>query len=81
MGLGGDNLLVSNSRGSIILLNFIRKDKITNAINNCCQVKPLFQIFLNPALRTEYARVGLTGTRVVIEIKSLVITPVWKSTQ
>ena len=42
-GSGGCNPLYSNRRGSIILYNFIRKEKISNAINNCYQVNPLFQ--------------------------------------
>ena len=36
--------------GSITLYNFIRKEKISNAINNCYQVNFLFQKFLDPAL-------------------------------
>ena len=47
---GGVNPLFFNGRDSTILYNFIRKEKISNAINNCYQVKPLFQKFLDPAL-------------------------------
>ena len=49
-GLGGFNPLFSNRRDSIISYNFIRKEKISNAINNCYQVNPLFQKFLDPTL-------------------------------
>ena len=41
----------SNRHGSIISYNFIRKEKISNAINNCYQVNPLFQKFLDPGLQ------------------------------
>ena len=49
-GLGGCNLLFSNRRGSIISYNFIRKEKISTAINICYQVNSLFQKFLYSAL-------------------------------
>ena len=42
-GSGGCNPLFSNRRGSIILYNFIRKEKISNAINNSYQVNPSFK--------------------------------------
>ena len=49
-GSGGWNSIFSNRRGLIILYNFIRKEKISNSINNCNQVNPFFQKFLDPAL-------------------------------
>ena len=49
-GVQGLNPLFFNRRGLVILYNFIRKEKISNAINNCYQVNPLFQKFLDPAL-------------------------------
>ena len=48
--LSGFNPLISNRRGSIISYNCIRKEKISNAINYCYQVNPLFQNFVDPGL-------------------------------
>ena len=51
MGVQGVATPSSNRRGSIISY-FIRKGKISNAINNCYQANPLFQKFLDPGLLT-----------------------------
>ena len=53
-GSVGCNPVFSNRCGSIISYNFIRKEKISNAINNCYQVNPLFQKFLDLGLTPHY---------------------------
>ena len=50
----------SNRRGLIILYNFIRKERISNALYNCYQVNPLFQKFLDPDLHVASVSFGVT---------------------
>ena len=70
-GSGGFNPLFSNGRGSIISYNFIRKEKISNAINNCYQVNSLFQKFLDPALKVEHVlKEGRKGTAVCKQLRN-----------
>ena len=50
------NPLFYNRRGSIISYNFIRKEKISNALITA-NGEPLFQKFLDPALQSPFALV------------------------